>query len=258
MRQIFSRAERERARMVDAERSARLSAYAAQLEERIRADREYFRPEFACAALGIAPGDREDALQRTYELALERTYRDEVITERERAALNWLAARLELDDEHRKSAEIRVGGEVFERVLDTAMRDGRIEFIETAKLDALAKTLGQPLPTLISTYFSSRGAVFLRALFESIIRDGEISAAEWEHLGSATDGLGLPRETLMQMIGGAAESFVDQLLADARAAGVSPEATRKALGSLLDRLPLSQKFRTDVDTRIAKMGEQIG
>lgn len=249
MSRIFDSDQRKAARIVDAEREARLERYGAEIEQLIRQERENFRPAYALARLGIDPNDRADALERAYELAVRRTYRDQAVSDNERRALDWLAARLDLDGEHRKAAELRVGCDVFERYLDQALGDGIFDGGESRTLQHIAAGLGSGIDELIQTYFARRGAEFLRGLFAAILRDGDISDSEWAQLSQAAEGLGSNQERLASIIGGQAERYVEQLMGDAQAAGTSAAEVRRALESLARRLPLSPKFREQLDAR---------
>lgn len=247
MGRYFNRDERRAARIVDAQRDERLQRFAAEIEKLIQRDREEFRLEFAAAAIGIDPADRTEAAERAYELAARRTFRDQELTEREKRALDWLAARLGLDEEHRKAADFRVGCETFEAYLDRALSDGLIEKHESRTLEHLAAWLGLTIDELIQKYFTRRGESFLKAMFAAILRDGEISDEEWQYLSAAAHGLGTSDERLLSLIGGQAERYVESLIAEARQAGVPSAQVRSALDSLLKRLPLSPRFRGDVD-----------
>lgn len=250
MTRIFDPKALQAARVTDAERVARLQRYGEQLEKLVLRDREQFRPQYAVAVLGIDPDDRAEALERVYELAVRRTYGDHAITDRERRALDWLAARLELDDEHRRAAERRAMCEVFEGYLEHALTDGAIETVESRTLHNIAAGLGSSVDSLIQTYFADRGERFLRALFAAILRDGDISDQEWSRLTHAADGLGVTHERLLSIIGGQAERYIEQLLRDAEASGAPVNSIVNAIDSLVRRLPLSPKFRKQLEERM--------
>ncbi len=239
--------------LFDPERRQRIEAYGRELDRAIGRLRGDFRLHDVRDRLGISDSDWCDARCEAYRRALQRAWKDRRLTQRERAALDWIAERLELTFSQKSTVETEVVRRCFEEALGDAFADGVLDAHEVETLRHIAQHLGRDLPDVIREYFRDEGEAFLRALFATAVSDGRISDADWDNLRRAVDALGFSYGELERILGSQAHRFVEHVLADAKSDGRLDPAEDAILQELLRRLPVSDDFRRYVQRELREL-----
>ena len=229
------------ASLLDPNRQQRIESLVREVEALISKERGNFNFEHAAESLGMERRDDKAVSGLVYERALRKTWRDLVITKRERGALNWLSEALRLDPGDVRRIETRVGREHFEQYFAKAIADGEIDKQEAQTLSGIAASMGTDLRTLVHQYFSKEAAGLLRGLFLAAIEDGHLDDAEWSRLIRAAEALGLNEHDLVQSVRPQAHDFIERVLAEAKADEQITDDEHSYLVRLIDWLKPSDK-----------------
>ncbi len=240
-------------KLIDPQREERIGPAAMEVERAIHTMRQAFDFDGVIASLGIDNRDVLLVVDRVYERALGKAWADQVITPKERTALNWIAKALHLDDRRRQPLEERIGREVFQRSLAEALQDGHLDSVEAERLQAIASGMGTDLRGLMMGYFQNEGQGFLRGLFAQAIQDGRLSETEWNSLLATAHRLGLTESELRTSIQSQAQRFVEHVLADAKSDGRLSDDEDRTLTWLLDQLHVCPSFRKYVDEELREL-----
>ena len=134
MAKLIDWIRRNSTHLLDPDRDVRLSQVARQLEKTMVEKRDSFDLQESLSSFDIPPRDHPLIIERVYELALRRAWRDQKITDKERAALQWIARRLNLGPDRTAQIERTTGAAIFEAHLAKATSDGILTPKELASM----------------------------------------------------------------------------------------------------------------------------
>lgn len=241
--------------VLDPDREQRLKAYVASIDADISRLRQGFDFPAASARLGVHPKDKPIVAERLYRQFLERSWKDQQITARERELLAWIAGALHLDDRVAASLDCEFATMAFRKALAQAMSDGRVDEAESKRLQAIAAACGQTVGSLMALFFKAEGEPLLRSIFSDHANDGRIDQAEWRSFQETVERLGVPRQEMLQAIRNPANQLVEHVLADARVDGEISDTEEKSLEWLLGHVIGDPAFAAYVRNEIAETKE---
>jgi uncharacterized membrane protein YebE (DUF533 family) len=241
--------------VVDPDREQRLQGYVATVDAEIARVRQGF--DFAKAAMqfGIEAGDQPVVAERLYRRFLERAWKDQQITERERELLAWIAKALGLSESMTASLNLEFATAAFRRVLAQAMSDGRVDEAESTRLQAIASSCGQTVGALVSRFFAVEGEPLLRSIFSGHAADGQLDKEEWLSFQQTVERIGVTRQQMLQAIQNPARQLVEHALADARVDDDISDREEKAIEWLLGNVVGDKAFVRYVREEVAETKE---
>jgi hypothetical protein len=201
----------------------------------------------------VLPENLPAIVQRIYRRATEKVWSDNVVTERERRALDKIVRCLRISESTRREIEFSFGLDVFERALAEVTADGTLDEEDGPRLATIAWSLGTNTRDLVVNHFKDRGEAIVRAMFTSISEDGEITDQEWLCLITAARRLGLAEGDVHAVVRAQAQRFSEHVLAEAKADGTLDELERRKLNWLLTHLELPATFRSYLAAQIERL-----
>lgn len=223
------------------------------LHHELGRQRDTFVLEQTAAALGIAALDLGAVTQQIFKNMLAKAWENSQVSEQERKLLNWAAQKLRISPEMQSHLQIEAGMDVYQRVLDIAMQDGRIGDAERRTLDQTAAAMGTTVPELTQRFLRGQSEAFLRGIFTMVIQDGRLVQEEWERLLQTTRNLGITGDQMLAAVAPQAQLFIEHVLADAKSDGIISDEEKATLEWLLSRFELPQQFRNYAIEEIAEM-----
>lgn len=252
-RRMFDWLKKTTFAIVDPERHQRIEALAKQVEQIAAGDRKAFNFDEALVKVDAAKNEDREIAELIYHRALRRVWKDEQLSDSERAGLDWLAGRLKIGVDHRAKINQEYALAIFEAALAEVLMDGRISSIEARRLELIAAGMGTTVSRLVRDHFSQKGEAFLRNMFAAIVAGGVLNEEAWAHLMNSAALLGVRPEELQVAISQQAKTFVEHTLADAKADGRLSSTENASLMWLLDRLRLPAPFVAYVRTEIEEL-----
>jgi tellurite resistance protein len=240
-------------KFIDPEREDRVRHLALAIKRGLQAKRERFKLSIAIAGLEQTDKDVELATARVYRDVLKKLWDDNQLTARERNMTEWVADRLELPAGTADRMNMDFARQHFASALARSMRDGVLDSAEEDQLEKIARSVGLSTADFVREFFEAEGESFLRAIFLSVVEDGELTAAEWEGLLSTSRKFGISKDVLLKTIEPQAQQFVEHVLADAKSDGRLSKSEAATLQWLLDNLGLSDEFRHYVLSELADL-----
>ena len=236
--------------LVDPDKEERIQTLVNLLHQGIRTQRQDFSLRAAVQTLDFSSKDLEMAKEQVYRTILARGWSDEKLTSSEQEVARWVAKCLEIPES--KALEINQGfaRDYFAWALAQAMEDGILDDREEARLREIAASIGLSLPQFAAHFFRSECEAFLRGIFLACVADSHISQSEWDHLLSTTRKLGISRDELLRTIQPQAETFVEHVLADAKADGRLSDQEDRTLRWLTDNLGLRPEYRAYIQGEV--------
>jgi hypothetical protein len=253
MSKVFQWLRTTTTRILDPGREQRVAELAGAIGQELSELKRDFNLSRSTLRLGILPEDVPLVVDSVYEASVQRAWRDEVISPKERATLDLIGRLLELPPQRQRKVELRTGLGVFQQALGKALADGALTSEEIQLLTNVANGLGTSLREVMVTYFKNEGESLLRSMFTAIVEDGKLSTEEWQRLVSVTSGLGLSESELRQAILPQAERLVEHVLADAKADERLTEGEQRTLVWLLNTLALPESYRWYVENEIQSL-----
>lgn len=241
--------------VLDPDRERRLQEYVAKVDGEVTRLRQAFDFSKAATQLGIDAGDRPVVAERLYRRFLERAWKDQQITEREKELLAWIAGTLGLSDRNTSALNLEYATSVFRRVLGQATSDGHVDSAEAARLHAIASSCGQTVGSLVERFFQAEGESLLRNIFSNYAADGQIDRDEWTSFSLTVERLGINRRQMLEAIEGPAHQLVEHTLADARVDDEISEREEKVIEWLLENVIGDRAFMKYVREEVAETKE---
>jgi len=221
---------------LEPQRDRQVESLAHEIGRAMRQEGRFFHLEQAAAALGIPAEDLPLVRERLYELSLKFALRRFTFADKDRAALGWVARKLQLAPEQARQVELRVGRKVFEEYLAFAIAGGFLDDEERAQLRAIATCLAVTTRQLVLGYLVESGGDFLHRIMEGMADAGRIPDAAWEQLLSNVETLGVSRVEFMAPLRGHAAGFARKIINRAKANGGLTRNQIPPMRSLVDKV----------------------
>ena len=235
---------------IDAEREARINAYAGVINLEFGRLKKGFAFDAAVEKFGISGGDRSAVAERVYRGFLARTWKDLSQTDRETELLSWAAGCLGISTDKVSQLNQEAAANAFQQVLVAALADNQINDAEAGQLSQIAARCGFTVQTMMATFFEHKGEALIRSAFTQYSSDGKLERDEWKQFLQTVEQLGVPRDKMLHAIRQPARQLIEHVLADARSDKEISEREEKVLSSLLSNL-------IDDTTFVAYVREQI-
>lgn len=253
MAKLFNWLKSTSIKLLDPNREQILAEQTRRLEDSLYQEARSFDLDSFSVALGILPEDIRPIAIGIYRRAVERAWLDDVVTDRERRALDKIARLLHVSPTDQRNTELSIGLKVFERALTAATADEVLDERDGQQLGVVAASLGTTTRELILNHFADEGEGIVRSLFASVAEDGATDSAEWDKLVRSAGSLGLHEADVRTIVRAQAEPFIEHVLTEAKADGVVNAAERRKLDWLLSNFELNPEFREYVNAEIQRV-----
>lgn len=231
-------------KLSDPNKEERVKSLASRLHRTLQVRGKEFTFAEALRGIECTEGDLTLAKVRVYKELLSKAWSDGSIKPGEQNVLRWVANCLELREAETRQIDLDAARDRFAVALAQAMVDGVVDPSEEIVLSQIASSAGCTVAEFTRTFFRNECEGFLRGIFLACVADGELSAAEWNHLMQTTAKLGITHDEFLQAIHPQAQRFVEHALADAKADGKLSDHEDATLIWLLNNLCLADGFRS--------------
>ncbi len=228
--------------VLDPEREDRLSEQARALQSNILKKRDAFNLDRELDELDVLKRDEKSVIRLAYKGILRKVWKDAQLSEREDAALRYVAKAFRIPKAEAEDLKVKHGLVLIEQALGKVFADGHLNEAEVQELEKIARSIGTDLKGIIHRYYTREGERFLTALFASAVEDGTLEEQEWHQIICAMEQLGLRKEDVLDSLRDRAEAFVEHVLADAKADGKLSNREESVLAWLLNTLRLPDDF----------------
>ena len=232
--------------IVDPEREKRIAPIVKRIHQGLRKDRQQFQLEAALRGLPHSSSDLSEARSRVYRSILERGWTDGKLSAKEQETLQWVAKVLKINRKRATELNYAFARERFATAFAEAMEDGKLDRDEMSKLHEIATSVGSTLPQFVRQFFLKEGESFLRGMFIAFSSDGRLTEREWNSLVTTACRIGFSTDEITSLVGAQAQSFVEHVMADAKADGRLTRNEESTIVWLLDNLRASPEFETYV------------
>lgn len=237
--------------MADPNKEERVRTLASRIYRTLQARGKEFTYGEALRGIECTEADLALAKVRVYQEVLSNAWKDGSVKPGEQKVLLWVATCLDLSERETHQLDLTAAQERFATALVQAMADGVLDANEESTLQQIASSVDSTVAEFARSYFRSEGEGFLRGIFLACVADGQLSAAEWDHLLRTTAKLGISHQELLLAILPQARRFVEHVLADAKSDGQLTDHEDATLMWLLNNLGLPADFRRYVDAEVS-------
>ncbi len=225
----------------------------------VRAGLKKYREQYDFAGFvqkaELSDSDRREVQRRVYSHFAKLVWRDLLLSDKEKATLEWIADSLAIYQQDLESIHSEIGCWIYAQQLAEAVSDGVVTKEERAVLEQTANWMGISLRELTHTYFSDQGEDFLRGLFLTALEDDVLLKDEWLGFLASAMNLGFNHKEALTLVEPHARGFVGHMLADAKSDMRLDKHEEESLQWMLQNFVLDEQFIAYVDSEMWKLRE---
>lgn len=239
--------------VLDPECEARIASQAVSVfNDLARSGREFNLAE-SLAKFQVRTAESDDVIERVYGTALERAWQDRQVSDKERQSLQFIAQMLLLTGQQVSRLNGKKAKAAFEELFIKAIADGHVDDEEFTRLANIANSINSTVPGLCRMLFREEAEGLLRGVFAGVIENQRVVGEEWNRFLQTSERLGLSPSEVLQLVQPQAMTFVEHVLADAKADETLSEEEEQTLSWMLNVFSLPYDFATYVESQLREL-----